>query len=171
MLKFNQSPGAAVIKCCIACKDWLTWVLSTLVTFLWIKTNSFYFFPGNSSLPGRTQAFSSYPGSIFSGDDFYILSSGLVRVLWTLPWKAWKRSHLNLAFRSDSMVLFSSRLHWKPPLETAILLSGSMSLQRTPCLNGWGTSWPIDWPLMAYSGLTSSAGTTVGREFHRRQQK
>lgn len=30
-------------------------------------------------IPGHTQAFSSYPGSIFSGDDFYILSSGLVR--------------------------------------------------------------------------------------------
>ncbi|XP_052316717.1 putative phospholipase B-like 2 [Oncorhynchus keta] len=29
-------------------------------------------------IPGRTQAFSSYPGSIFSGDDFYILSTGLV---------------------------------------------------------------------------------------------
>ncbi|XP_037114119.1 putative phospholipase B-like 2 [Syngnathus acus] len=32
----------------------------------------------NLILPGRIQAFSSYPGSIFSGDDFYILSSGLV---------------------------------------------------------------------------------------------
>lgn len=30
-------------------------------------------------IPGSTQVFSSYPGSIFSGDDFYILSSGLVR--------------------------------------------------------------------------------------------
>uniref|UniRef100_A0A8C8IU10 Phospholipase B-like n=1 Tax=Oncorhynchus tshawytscha TaxID=74940 RepID=A0A8C8IU10_ONCTS len=29
-------------------------------------------------IPGGTQAFSSYPGSIFSGDDFYILSTGLV---------------------------------------------------------------------------------------------
>lgn len=39
----------------------------------------FYFFSANDLLPGGTQAFSSYPGSIFSGDDFYILSSGLVR--------------------------------------------------------------------------------------------
>ncbi|XP_055775925.1 putative phospholipase B-like 2 isoform X3 [Salvelinus fontinalis] len=29
-------------------------------------------------IPGGTQAFSSYPGPIFSGDDFYILSTGLV---------------------------------------------------------------------------------------------
>ncbi|XP_049619775.1 putative phospholipase B-like 2 [Syngnathus scovelli] len=32
----------------------------------------------NLILPGQIQAFSSYPGSILSGDDFYILSSGLV---------------------------------------------------------------------------------------------
>nr|XP_033813351.1 putative phospholipase B-like 2 [Geotrypetes seraphini] len=33
---------------------------------------------GGSRIPGSVQAFSSYPGTIFSGDDFYILSSGLV---------------------------------------------------------------------------------------------
>ncbi|XP_075023383.1 putative phospholipase B-like 2 isoform X3 [Calonectris borealis] len=32
---------------------------------------------GNSQIPGSIQVFSSYPGTIFSGDDFYILSSGL----------------------------------------------------------------------------------------------
>ncbi|KAF4086684.1 hypothetical protein AMELA_G00087190 [Ameiurus melas] len=35
-------------------------------------------------IPGNTQAFSSYPGSIFSGDDFYILSSGLVTMETTI---------------------------------------------------------------------------------------
>ncbi|XP_058249348.1 putative phospholipase B-like 2 [Hemibagrus wyckioides] len=35
-------------------------------------------------IPGSTQAFSSYPGSIFSGDDFYILSSGLVTMETTI---------------------------------------------------------------------------------------
>ncbi|NWW96444.1 PLBLB protein, partial [Rhynochetos jubatus] len=33
---------------------------------------------GDSQIPGSIQVFSSYPGTIFSGDDFYILSSGLV---------------------------------------------------------------------------------------------
>lgn len=35
-------------------------------------------------IPGRIQAFSSYPGTIFSGDDFYILSSGLVTMETTI---------------------------------------------------------------------------------------
>ncbi|CAG08547.1 unnamed protein product, partial [Tetraodon nigroviridis] len=38
----------------------------------------------NDPLPGGIQAFSSYPGSIFSGDDFYILSSGLVTMETTI---------------------------------------------------------------------------------------
>ncbi|KAF4109500.1 putative phospholipase B-like 2 [Onychostoma macrolepis] len=37
-----------------------------------------------ATIPGRIQAFSSYPGSIFSGDDFYLLSSGLVALETTI---------------------------------------------------------------------------------------
>ncbi|XP_044131264.1 putative phospholipase B-like 2 isoform X2 [Bufo gargarizans] len=39
---------------------------------------------GDSVVPGSVQTFSSYPGTIFSGDDFYILSSGLVTLETTI---------------------------------------------------------------------------------------
>ncbi|XP_075070052.1 putative phospholipase B-like 2 [Mixophyes fleayi] len=39
---------------------------------------------GGPVVPGRVQTFSSYPGTIFSGDDFYLLSSGLVTLETTI---------------------------------------------------------------------------------------
>ncbi|XP_017686845.1 PREDICTED: putative phospholipase B-like 2 [Lepidothrix coronata] len=39
---------------------------------------------GKSQIPGSIQVFSSYPGTIFSADDFYILSSGLVALETTI---------------------------------------------------------------------------------------
>ncbi|XP_056384751.1 putative phospholipase B-like 2 [Hyla sarda] len=39
---------------------------------------------GGPLVPGFVQTFSSYPGTIFSGDDFYILSSGLVTLETTI---------------------------------------------------------------------------------------
>lgn len=37
-------------------------------------------------IPGSLQSFSSYPGPLMSGDDFYILSSGLVGVMLLNVW-------------------------------------------------------------------------------------
>ncbi|KAM4809194.1 putative phospholipase B-like 2 [Rhinophrynus dorsalis] len=39
---------------------------------------------GGPTIPGWVQTFSSYPGSIFSGDDFYLLSSGMVTLETTI---------------------------------------------------------------------------------------
>ncbi|XP_053324923.1 putative phospholipase B-like 2 [Spea bombifrons] len=39
---------------------------------------------GGPTVPGWVQTFSSYPGTIFSGDDFYLLSSGLVTLETTI---------------------------------------------------------------------------------------
>ncbi|KAM8961143.1 putative phospholipase B-like 2 [Pelodytes ibericus] len=39
---------------------------------------------GDHTVPGSVQTFSSYPGTIFSGDDFYLLSSGLVTLETTI---------------------------------------------------------------------------------------
>lgn len=73
---------------CVSCSPLLLLIVYiTLAVLLlpmtWIQIIMWFVFSGEDLLPGGTQAFSSYPGSIFSGDDFYILSSGLVRTLCT----------------------------------------------------------------------------------------
>lgn len=41
-------------------------------------------FAADTTIPGYRQVFSSYPGVIMSGDDFYMISSGLVSELCAL---------------------------------------------------------------------------------------
>lgn len=128
-------------------------------------------FSDNYVLPGRTQAFSSYPGSIFSGDDFYILSSGLVRSLYTWHYiteydffffkrESWDYLTAFIFFLSFSVC----RLLWKPPLATATLLSGNMFSPLEQSWSGWGTLLQIDSLLLARTGQKSSRSTTVERE-------
>lgn len=38
-----------------------------------------YFHKG--TIPGHTMTFSSYPGTLMSGDDYYLISSGLVGLI------------------------------------------------------------------------------------------
>lgn len=44
----------------------------------WTMYNMMLRFVKRFNFPGHTEVFSGYPGMLFSGDDFYILSSGLV---------------------------------------------------------------------------------------------
>ncbi|XP_076841458.1 putative phospholipase B-like 2 isoform X1 [Brachyhypopomus gauderio] len=81
---------SALIKLLPGNKDLLvshdTWNTYQSMLRIMKKYNfSFHIFPKDKAvIPGSTQVFSSYPGSIFSGDDFYILSSGLVTMETTI---------------------------------------------------------------------------------------
>ncbi|KAJ8005677.1 hypothetical protein DPEC_G00120410 [Dallia pectoralis] len=81
---------SALIKLLPGNKDLLvsqdTWGnYQSMLRILKKYTFAFHLSPTDRDLvPGGTQAFSSYPGSIFSGDDFYILGSGLVTLETTI---------------------------------------------------------------------------------------
>ncbi|XP_041742202.1 putative phospholipase B-like 2 [Coregonus clupeaformis] len=81
---------SALIKLLPGNKDLLvshdTWnIYQAMLRILKKYQFAYHVSPTDSDLiPGGTQAFSSYPGSIFSGDDFYILSTGLVTLETTI---------------------------------------------------------------------------------------
>lgn len=127
------------------------------------------FISDDNPLPGGIQAFSSYPGSIFSGDDFYILSSGLVRTE-SSKLNVKDRSKLQNNLLQDLFLPGVFRLLWKQLLAIIILPCGSMFIQREPSSNGWGTLWQIDWLQLAASGQIYSASTIVEREFYMHHQ-
>ncbi|XP_072352395.1 putative phospholipase B-like 2 isoform X1 [Scyliorhinus torazame] len=87
---FGSGSCSALIKLLPGNKDLLvshdTWTnYQTMLRIIKKYKLSFKFTPGGDSpIPGEEQAFSSYPGTLFSGDDFYIMSSRLVALETTI---------------------------------------------------------------------------------------
>ncbi|XP_051888321.1 putative phospholipase B-like 2 [Pristis pectinata] len=86
---FGSGSCSALIKLLPGNKELLvshdTWSnYQTMLRIIKKYKLSFKSFPGGDIIPGEVQAFSSYPGTIFSGDDFYVLSSGLVTLETTI---------------------------------------------------------------------------------------
>ncbi|XP_023243067.1 putative phospholipase B-like 2 [Centruroides sculpturatus] len=82
---FENSHCSALIKFVSGYKDLYvaqdTWDnYSSMLRILkkYVMPLRHYLTKGNKIIPGHTTTFSSYPGCIFSGDDFYVISSGLV---------------------------------------------------------------------------------------------
>ncbi|XP_039628230.1 putative phospholipase B-like 2 [Polypterus senegalus] len=81
---------SALIKLLPGNKDLLvshdTWnTYQAMLRIMKKYTFAFHVSPeADSVIPGNVQAFSSYPGSIFSGDDFYILSTKMVAMETTI---------------------------------------------------------------------------------------
>lgn len=110
--------------------------------------------PGTARVPGSIQVFSSYPGTIFSGDDFYILSSGLVSAACTPASPA-----------GPAQPSHPHRLRWRPPLGTVTRHAGGTCGLRAASWSGCGTLWPTGWPAAVLSGPVSSSASTVAREW------
>ncbi|XP_067911223.1 putative phospholipase B-like 2 isoform X2 [Heterodontus francisci] len=87
---FGSGSCSALIKLLPGNKDLLvahdTWTnYQTMLRIIKKYKLSFKSSPGvDVTIPGEKQAFSSYPGALFSGDDFYIMNSGLVALETTI---------------------------------------------------------------------------------------
>ncbi|XP_078410184.1 putative phospholipase B-like 2 [Cetorhinus maximus] len=87
---FGSGSCSALIKLLPGNKDLLvahdTWTnYQTMLRIIKKYKLSFKLTPGGDlTIPGEEQAFSSYPGALFSGDDFYIMSSRLVALETTI---------------------------------------------------------------------------------------
>ena len=107
--KFQHRPScSAIVKVTPNNEDLLvsqnTWVTySSMLRVLKKYSLSYHTVPNGESIPGNIMSFSSYPGMIFSFDDFYMISSGLAAqetTLMNFDMELWKNVKAQSVFES-----------------------------------------------------------------------
>lgn len=95
------------------CRQLLQWravmVGKTLYMYYRYTSNQF-FHPG--TIPGHTVTFSSYPGTLMSGDDYYLISSGMVGLVVKEDWSCILISKCGLGCTCRIMINLDKIVSW-----------------------------------------------------------